>query len=78
MKNSKIHMEFENTPMYNSAYIEGIGNLYVINASFIIKGSHSPMIQWISRSNSDNAANTVSMNRPCGVLVSTFSLSDTS
>ena len=28
MKNSKIHMEFENTPMYNSAYIEGIGNLY--------------------------------------------------
>ena len=22
MKNSKIHMEFENTPMYNSAYIE--------------------------------------------------------
>ena len=28
MKNNKIHMEFENTPMYNSAYIEGIGNLY--------------------------------------------------
>lgn len=23
-----IHMEYENTPMYNSAYIEGIGNLY--------------------------------------------------
>ena len=23
-----IHMEFENTPMYNSAYIEGIANLY--------------------------------------------------
>lgn len=23
-----IHMEFVNTPMYNSAYIEGIGNLY--------------------------------------------------
>lgn len=23
-----IHMEFENTPMYNSAYIEGIHNLY--------------------------------------------------
>lgn len=24
----KIHMEYTNTPMYNSAYIEGIGNLY--------------------------------------------------
>ena len=23
-----LHMEFENTPVYNSAYIEGIGNLY--------------------------------------------------
>ncbi len=23
-----IHMEFVNTPMYNSAYIEGIGNIY--------------------------------------------------
>ncbi|MBQ9134156.1 MAG: DUF4430 domain-containing protein [Clostridia bacterium] len=28
MKQSKIHMEFVNTPIYNSAYIEGIGNLY--------------------------------------------------
>lgn len=28
MKNNKIHMEFVNTPMYNSAYIEGICNLY--------------------------------------------------
>lgn len=27
-KQYKIHMEFENTPMYNSAYIEGINNLY--------------------------------------------------
>lgn len=27
-KQQKIHMEFENTPMYNSAYIEGINNLY--------------------------------------------------
>lgn len=27
-KNDKIHMEFVNTPMYNSAYIEGIHNLY--------------------------------------------------
>lgn len=24
----KLHMEFEDTPIYNSAYIEGIGNLY--------------------------------------------------
>ena len=28
MKKAGIHMEFENTPIYNSAYIEGIGNLY--------------------------------------------------
>lgn len=28
MKRNKIHMEFVNTPMYNSAYIEGINNLY--------------------------------------------------
>lgn len=28
MKRAKIHMEFSNTPMYNSAYIEGINNLY--------------------------------------------------
>lgn len=28
MKKAKIHMEFENTPIYNSAYIEGIHNLY--------------------------------------------------
>jgi len=28
MKRNKIHMEFENTPMFNSAYIEGINNLY--------------------------------------------------
>lgn len=27
-KQMKIHLEFENTPMYNSAYIEGIHNLY--------------------------------------------------
>lgn len=27
-KQKGIHMEFENTPIYNSAYIEGIGNLY--------------------------------------------------
>jgi len=28
MKRNKIHLEFENTPIYNSAYIEGIANLY--------------------------------------------------
>lgn len=28
MKKNKIHMEFENTPIYNSAYIEGIANIY--------------------------------------------------
>ncbi len=28
MKKAKIHMEFRNTPMYNSVYIEGINNLY--------------------------------------------------
>lgn len=28
MKRNNIHMEFENTPIYNSAYIEGIANLY--------------------------------------------------
>ncbi|MBE7029180.1 MAG: DUF4430 domain-containing protein [Ruminococcaceae bacterium] len=28
MKRNKIHMEFKNIPIYNSAYIEGIGNLY--------------------------------------------------
>lgn len=28
MKKAKIHMEFSDTPMYNSAYIEGINNLY--------------------------------------------------
>ena len=27
-KQQRIHMEFENAPMYNSAYIEGIHNLY--------------------------------------------------
>ena len=28
MRKAKIHMEFTNTPAYNSAYIEGINNLY--------------------------------------------------
>ncbi|MDR2089866.1 MAG: DUF4430 domain-containing protein [Clostridiales Family XIII bacterium] len=32
MKRAKLHMEFVNTPIYNSAYIEGIGNLYEFDA----------------------------------------------
>ena len=28
MKRNKIHLEFENVPIYNSAYIEGINNIY--------------------------------------------------
>ena len=28
MKKNKIHMEFVSVPLYNSAYIEGIGNIY--------------------------------------------------
>lgn len=28
MKQNKIHFEFVNTPVYNTAYIEGINNLY--------------------------------------------------
>lgn len=28
LKRNKIHLEFVNTPVYNSAYIEGIANLY--------------------------------------------------
>lgn len=32
MQNNKIHMEYVNTPMYNSAYIEGINNLYELDA----------------------------------------------
>ena len=28
MRSNRIHLEFMNTPMYNSAYIEGINNLY--------------------------------------------------
>jgi len=33
MKKNKIHMEFVRTPMYNSAYIEGMGNLYEFDCS---------------------------------------------
>lgn len=32
MKAHKIHLEFRNTPIYNSAYIRGIHNLYELDA----------------------------------------------
>lgn len=32
MKKNKIHMEFRNTPVYNSAYIMGINNIYEFDA----------------------------------------------
>jgi hypothetical protein len=32
MTRAKIHMEFMNTPIYNSAYIEGINNIYEFDA----------------------------------------------
>ena len=28
LKKNKIHIDFENTPMYNTVYIKGISNLY--------------------------------------------------
>lgn len=28
MQNEKIHLEFSTNPLYNSSYVEGIGNLY--------------------------------------------------
>lgn len=31
MKKHNIHMEYENTPLFNSAFIEGIGNLYELD-----------------------------------------------
>ncbi len=31
-RDNNIHLEFSNTPIYNSAYIEGIGNLYEFSA----------------------------------------------
>ena len=32
VRKNKIHMEFVNTPIYNSAYIEGINNIYEFDA----------------------------------------------
>ncbi len=33
-REKKIHMEFTETPIYNSAYIEGIANLYEFDCGF--------------------------------------------
>ena len=35
LKRRKIHFEFTNVPMYDSIYIEGIGNLYEFDAGFL-------------------------------------------
>ena len=43
MKRNKIHLEFVNTPIYNSAYIEGIANIYEFDcgelSGWIYKGN---------------------------------------
>lgn len=31
MQKNKVHLEFEMTPIYNSSYIEGIGNIYELD-----------------------------------------------
>jgi len=41
MKQARIHMEFVNTPIYNSAYIEGINNLYEFDAGKLSGWRHS-------------------------------------
>ena len=46
MKDNKIHFEFVHTPMYDSAYIEGIGNLYEFDC-----GRHSG---WMYRVNGES------------------------
>lgn len=43
MKKNKIHFEFVNTPVYNSAYIEGIANLYEFDCG--------PLSGWMYRVN---------------------------
>lgn len=57
MKNSGIHMEFVKSPMYNSVYIEGIGNLYefdcgstsgwtyTVNGEMLMYGCSEYMVQ---------------------------------
>lgn len=46
MKDSKIHFEFVKTPLYDSVYIEGIGNLYEFDC-----GRHSG---WMYRVNGES------------------------
>ena len=46
MKKNKIHFEFVKTPLYDSAYIEGIGNLYEFDC-----GRHSG---WMYKVNGEN------------------------
>ncbi|MDR1852728.1 MAG: DUF4430 domain-containing protein [Propionibacteriaceae bacterium] len=41
----KLHLEFENTPVYNTAYVEGIGNLYELDAG--------PLSGWMYRVNGE-------------------------
>jgi hypothetical protein len=43
VRSSGIHMEFVNTPLYNSAYIEGINNLYEFDCG--------PLSGWMYRVN---------------------------
>lgn len=45
LKRCKIHMEFKNTPMYQTAYIEGIANLYEFDAG--------PLSGWMYRVNGE-------------------------
>ena len=46
MKKNKIHFEFVKTPLYDSAYIEGVGNLYEFDC-----GRHSG---WMYRVNGES------------------------
>lgn len=45
MKDAKIHMEYSSTPVYQSAYIEGIGNLYELDCG--------PLSGWMYRVNGE-------------------------
>ena len=61
-KQQKIHMEFENTPIYNSAYIEGINAR--INPR--INAPHSPIFPVLSRTTLGSPSQGVrSLQREC-------------
>lgn len=45
MRDAKIHMEYSSTPIYQSAYIEGIGNLYELDCG--------PLSGWMYRVNGE-------------------------